>query len=186
MEELVSSAKVRMQKVLEVLKTDLSTVRTGRAAPSLVENIIVSVYGGTQKLKVVELAHVSSSDLQTLQIAPYDASIIGELNKGIMEANVGLTPNIDGQMIRISIPSLSEERREELVHLVGQKLEGAKIQIRQIRHEAMNDIKKQETKKLINEDEKERLEKEVQKETDKAIDQVEELGTKKKEELLQV
>jgi len=186
MEELVSSAQKRMEKVLEVLKTDLSTVRTGRATPSLVENITVNAYGGTQKLKVVELAHVSSSDLQTLQVAPYDASIIGEINKGIMEANVGLTPNIDGQVIRISIPPLSQERREELVHLVGQKLEGAKIQIRQIRHEAMNDIKKQEQDKTINEDDKGRLEKEVQKETDDVIKQIEELGEQKKEELLQV
>lgn len=186
MEELVSSAQIRMEKVLEVLKTDLSTVRTGRATPSLVENIIISAYGGTQKLKVVELAHVSSLDPQTLQITPYDASIIGEVNKGIMEANVGFTPNIDGQVIRISIPPLSQERREELVHLVGQKLEGAKIQVRQIRHEAMNDIKKQEQDKQINEDDKERLEKEIQKETDGTIKQIEELGEKKKEELLRV
>jgi ribosome recycling factor len=186
MEELVLSAQKRMEKVLEVLKTDLSTVRTGRATPSLVENIIVNAYGGTQKLKVVELAHVSSLDPQTLQVAPYDGSIIGEVNKGIMEANVGLTPNIDGQVIRISIPPLSQERREELVHLVGQKLEGAKIQIRQIRHEAMNDIKKQEQEKQINEDDKGRLEKEIQKETDSSIKQIEELGEKKKEELLQV
>jgi len=186
MEELVSSAQIRMEKVLEVLKNDLLTVRTGRATPSLVENIIISAYGGTQKLKVVELAHVASSDQQTLQITPYDASIIGEVNKGIMEANVGLTPNIDGQVIRISIPLLSQERREELVHLVGQKLEGARIQVRQVRHEAMNDIKKQEQDKKINEDDKERLEKEIQKETDNKMEQIEELGEKKKAELLQV
>jgi len=186
MEEIISAAKQKMQKVLEVLKADLSTVRTGRAAPSLVENIVISAYGGTQRLKVVELAHVNSSDPQTLQIAPYDGSIIGEINKGIMEANIGLTPSIDGQVIRISIPLLSQERREELIHLVGQKLEGARIQIRQVRHEAMTDIKKQHEAKEIGEDDVSRLEKEIQKHTDDCMLQIEDLGNKKKEELLQV
>jgi len=186
MEELVASVHLKMQKVLEVLKADLSTLRTGRAAPSLVENIVIGAYGGTQRLKVVELAHVSSSDSQTLQIAPYDGSIIGEINKGIMEANIGLTPTIDGQVIRISIPLLSQERREELTHLVGQKLEGAKIQSRQVRHEAMIDIKKQHEAKTIGEDDVSRLEKEIQKETDGLMEQIEDLGNKKKEELLQV
>lgn len=186
MEEIASTAHQKMQKVLEVLKTDLSTVRTGRAAPSLVENIVVSVYGGTQRLKIVELAHVSSSDPQTLQIAPYDGSIIGEIKKGILEANIGLTPSIDGQLIRISIPLLSQERREELTHLVGQKLEGAKIQIRQVRHEAMADVKKKHEAKEIGEDDVDRLEKEVQKQTDALMLQIEELGNKKKEELMQV
>lgn len=186
MEEITNTAYQRMQKVLEVLKADLSTVRTGRAAPSLVENIVISAYGGTQRLKIVELAHVSSSDSQTLQIAPYDGSIIGEINKGIMEANIGLTPSIDGQVIRIAIPLLSQERREELSHLVGQKLEGAKIQIRQVRHEAMTDIKKQHEVKVIGEDDVSRLEKEIQKETDHLMEQIEDSGNKKKEELLQV
>jgi ribosome recycling factor len=182
----LDEVRQKMQKVLEVLKTDLSTVRTGRAAPSLVENITINAYGGTQKLKVVELAHVSSTDSQTLQITPYDGSIIGEINKGIMEANVGLTPTIDGQTIRISIPLLSQERREELTHLVGQKLEGARIQVRQVRHEAMAEIKKQHEAKEIGEDEVSRFEKEVQKLTDDLMVNVEDLGIKKKEELMQV
>jgi ribosome recycling factor len=186
MEEITNSAHQKMQKVLEVLKSDLSTVRTGRAAPSLVENIVVSVYGGTQRLKVVELAHVASSDPQTLQITPYDGSIIGEINKGILEANIGLTPFIDGQLIRISIPLLSQERREELIHLVGQKLEGARIQIRQVRHEAMLDVKKQHEAKEIGEDDVSRLEKQIQTQTDSTMGQIEELGNKKKEELMQV
>ncbi len=173
----------RMQKVLEVLKVDLSTVRTGRATPSLVENVVINAYGGSAKMRVMELATISTSDSQTILITPFDQSIIGEINKGIMEANIGLTPVIDGQNIRISIPLLSEERRQQLVQLVNQKLEGAKIQVRQVRHEGMTDVKKDEE---ISEDEVARLEKEIQRLTDDTISQIDALGKKKEEELMQV
>ena len=135
--------KQQMQKVVEVIKVDLGTVRTGRASPALVENVVIHAYGGTQALKVVELAQITTQDSQTIVITPYDSSIIGEIQKGLMEGNIGLTPVIDGQIIRISIPPLTEERRQQLVALVNQKLEGGKVQIRQVRHEAMNEVKKQ-------------------------------------------
>lgn len=175
-----------MQKVLEVLRTDLSTVRTGRAAPSLVENIVINAYEGTTKLRVLELAHITSSDPQTLVIAPFDPTITQELQKGIMEANVGLNPFIDGQIIRISIPPLSEERRRELIHLVNQKLEGGRIQVRQVRHEAMEEIKKRLNDKTISEDDMVRFEKEVQKITDEVMAEIDSLGKRKEEELLQI
>jgi ribosome recycling factor len=175
-----------MQKVLEILKTDLSTVRAGKAAPSLVENIVISAYQGTQKLKIIELAQVNATDSQTLVITPYDASIIGEIHRGIMESNTGLTPIIDGQIIRISIPPLSEERRRQLVSLVNQKLEGGRIQIRQIRHEAMNDVKQQLADKQISQDDLVRMEKEIQKLTDDTILEIDALGKKKEEELLKL
>ena len=177
------SLRQSMQKVIEVLKTDLSSVRTGRATPSLVENIVINAYGGSAKMKIVELAHVSTSDSQTLLITPFDPSIIGKINKGIQESNTGFNPVIDGVVIRISIPLLSEERRKELVHLVNQKLEGGRIQVRQFRHEAMNDVKKDKT---ISEDEVERLEKEIQKLTDEIIAEIDALGAKKEEELMAV
>lgn len=183
---IASEAKQQMIRVIEVLKTDLSTVRTGRATPSLVENIVINAYGGSARMKVVELAHVSTSDPQTLIITPFDPSIIGEINKGIMESSAGFTPVIDGQLIRISIPLLSEERRQELVHLVNQKLEGGKIQVRQVRHEAMEKIKKQLGDKEISEDDSARLEKEVQKLTDDIILDIDLLGKKKEEELMAV
>jgi len=183
---LNNESKEKMQKVLDVVKSDLSTVRTGRATPSLVENITISAYGGTQRLKVIELASVTASDPQTLLITPFDQTVIGEIRKGIQEANVGFNPVIDGQVIRISIPLLSQERREELVQLVNQKLEGGRIQIRQLRHEAMQQIKKEESDKSMSEDERIAQEKEVQKITDEIISQIDELGEKKKEELMQV
>ena len=184
--DLTSSAQANMQRVLDVLKTDLGTVRTGRAAPSLVENIVVAAYQGTQRLKVIELGQIQATDAQTIVITPYDASIIGEIHKAIMDGNVGLTPIIDGTIIRISIPPLSEERRQQLVGLVHQKLEGGKIQIRQVRHEAINDYKKQFNDKTISEDEMFHAEKEVQRITDETINELESLGKKKEEELMQI
>jgi len=179
-----------MQRVLDVIKTDLATVRTGRAAPSLVENIVINAYGGPpaggSKMRVLELATIGSLDPQTLVVTPFDASIIGEIQKGIQEANVGLNPVVDGQLIRISIPPLSQERREELVSLVHQKLEGGKIQIRQVRHEAMEEIKKKFNSKEITEDDVLRLEKEVQKATDDITSEIEDLGKRKEEELMTV
>lgn len=179
----LNATSQNMQKVLEVIKSDLSTVRTGRAAPSLVENIQVSAYGGTTKLRILELAHITSSDPQTIVITPFDPTIIGEIQKGIMEASLGLNPVIDGPIIRISIPPLSEERRKELIHLVNQKLEGGKIQIRQARHDALSEIKKN---KDLSEDEISRIEKEIQKLTDDTILEIDSLGKRKEEELLQI
>mgnify|MGYP001558198897 CR=1 FL=1 len=184
--DLVSEAKQKMQRVLEVLLTDLSTVRTGRATPALIENVVVSVYGGTTKLKIKELATISVSDPKTLVITPFDHSILPELQKGILEANVGLTPMSDGNVIRISIPPLSEERRKELIHLMKQKLEGGRIMIRQIRHEGMAVIKKQFTDKEISKDDLMRLEKEVQKATDDIMSSIDAMGERKEAELLQI
>lgn len=182
----LEEVKLKMNKVLEVINSDLGTVRTGRAAPSLVENIVVNAYGGTSKMRILELATIGSLDPQTLVVTPFDQSIIGEIQKGIEIANVGLNPVVDGQVIRISIPPLSQERREELVSLVRQKLEGGRIQIRQVRHEAMEEIKKQLNTKQINEDDLLRLEKEVQKLTDETISEIDSLGKKKEEELMTV
>lgn len=179
---LIADTREKMRKALEVLSGDLSTIRTGKAAPSLVENIAVTVYNGTTKLRVMEVATVSASDAQTLVLTPFDASIIEEIRKGILDSGAGLNPSSDGQALRISIPPLSQERREELIHLMGQKLENGKIMIRQIRHDAMNDLKKQD----LPEDENSRLEKEIQTSTDQFMAEIDSLGKKKEEELMQI
>jgi ribosome recycling factor len=176
----------KMNSVLELIKQDLGTVRAGKAAPSLVENIVVAAYGGTQRLKVMELAQIGSLDAHTLVITPYDASIIGEIHKAIQDSGSGITTTIDGQVIRISIPPLSEERRQELVHLVNQKLEGGRIQVRQVRHEAMEEIKKAFNNKELSEDDKARLEKEAQRITDDTIAQIDSLGKQKEAELMSI
>ncbi len=183
MDPLIQEISSRMTKVLDLIKSDIATIRTGRAAPTLVENIIVTAYEGSTKLKIVELATIAAQDTQTLVITPFDGSIIGDIKKGIEEANTGLTPVIDSGLIRISIPPLSEERRQELIHLMKQKLENGKIMIRQARQDAMNEVKKDEN---LSEDDIVRLEKEIQATTDKFIEQVETLGKQKEHELMQI
>jgi ribosome recycling factor len=183
MDQIAENTKKRIDKVLEILKTDLDTIRTGRATPALVENIVINAYGGSAKLKVMELATVSVTDAKTLVITPFDATQIDEIQKGIEAANAGFTPNTDGAVIRINIPPLSQERREELIKAMRQKLENGKIMVRQVRHEAMDQIKKEYEGQ---EDEIKRLEKEVQKMVDDTVATIENWGKQKESELLQI
>lgn len=183
---LINEVRAKMYKAIEVLKGDLGTIRTGRATPAVVEHIIIHAYGGTQKLKVMELATIAATDPHTLVLTPFDQSIIGEISKSIMEANVGLNPVIDGNVIRIAIPPLSEERRGEFVKLMHQKLEGGRIMIRQIRHDVMGDIRRKSLAHEVAEDEKIRLEKQIQEITDEMMAEIEVLGEHKERELMQI
>jgi ribosome recycling factor len=181
-----SEIQLRISKVLEILKQDLGTIRTGRANPALVENIIISAYGGSAKLKVMELATVGITDAQTIVITPFDASIIGDIQKGITDSGAGLNPASDGHVLRITIPPLSQERREELSKLMKHKLENGRIMVRQVRHEAMDEIKKAHTDKVISDDEKEREEKDIQKIIDETMTEIDNMGKQKEAELMQV
>lgn len=180
------SIKQKMQGVLDLVRTDIGGIRTGRAMPSLVEDITVPAYGGQQRMRVVELATITTPDTQTLVIDPWDKSIIGDIRKGIMEANTGLNPIIDSQILRISLPPLTTEDREKYVKLLSAKLENGKIMIRQIRGDGMREIKKGFEEKEITEDEKFGQEKKMQEITDGFIEKIEELGEFKKQELLQI
>jgi ribosome recycling factor len=184
MEESVIRSK--MQQVLDLITSDIGSIRTGRATPSLVEGLVVAVYGGTQKLKIVELASIISSDPQTLTIDPWDKSIIGEIRQGILAANVGMNPMIDGEIIRISFPPLTTEDREKYVKLLSTKLESGRIMIRQVRAEGMHEIKKKFEVKELSEDEKFGQEKRLQEITDEFIGKIDATGEKKKQELLQI
>lgn len=183
---LLNQTRERMRKAFEITQTDLTSIRSGRATPALVEHIVISAYGGSQKLKVMELATITSMDAKTLVISPYDPSIINEIEKGIQEANAGLTPVIDGELIRITIPPLSEERRQEYLKLARAKLEYGKIMIRQIRQDGMKDLKKLEGEKTISEDQLTHAEKMVQELTDEMVAEIDALGERKEQELLQV
>lgn len=185
-QQLTQELHENITKVLDVLKQDLGTIRTGRANPGLVENIVVSAYGGTAKLRVMELATVGVTDAQTVVITPFDASIIGDIQKGIQDSGAGLNPSSDGHVLRINIPPLSQERREELSKLMKHKLENGRIMVRQVRHEAMEGIKKAHTDKEISDDDKERQEKEVQRIIDETMKTIDELGATKEAELMQV
>lgn len=184
--EIIHQLKEQIQKVLDLIKTDISTVRTGRANPALVENLQIVTYGGSTKLRVMELATVSVSDSQTLLITPFDQSTRDDIRKGIVDSGSGLNPADDGHVLRINIPPLSKERREELIKMMNHKLENGRIMIRQARHEAMNEVKKQVDDKALSEDDKSRLEKEVQKIVDDTIATIDALGKQKEEELMQI
>src|SRR3989344_7708586 len=129
MDKITPVVKEKMQKVIDVVRVDFGSVRTGKASPSLVENIVIKAYGGTQPLRVMELATIHTQDTQTLVLTPFDKSIIGEIERGIADAKVGLNPIVDGEFIRINLPPLSEERRLEFVKLINQKAEAGKVMV---------------------------------------------------------
>lgn len=183
MDTLISNTKQKMQKALEVLQQDFNTVRSGKANPTMVENISVEAYEGTY-LRIMELATVSAQDAHTLIVNPYDKSVMGKIQRGIEDAEIGLSPAAAGEVIRIVLPPLTEERRKEFVKLISQKAEAGKVMIRQIRHESMEEIKKQAD--TSSEDEVTRLEKEVQKLTDEFINNIEEIKSEKEKELMQI
>lgn len=180
---LISS---KMQKVVDSVTSDISGIRTGRATPSLVENISVPAYGGTQVMRVLEVASITAPDTTMLVISPWDKSIIGDIRKGILEANMGMNPSIDGEVIRISFPPLTTEDREKYVKLLSGKLENGKVLIRSVRADEMHDIKKSFEDKKITEDEKSDAESKIQELTDLYIGKIETLGESKRQELLTI
>lgn len=185
-ESTLNTAREKMRKALDVTRNDISSIRSGRATPALVENIVITSYGGSQRLRVLEMATITTMDAKTLVISPYDPSTIADIEKGILEANTGLTPVVDREIIRITIPSLSQERRLEYIKLAKAKLEAGRVMVRQIRGDAMKDLRKLEADKTISEDERKHGEKLVQLLTDEMVAEIDSLGQKKEAELLQV
>jgi len=181
-----ASIRSKMNQVISMMTSDLGSLRTGRATPALVDDLSVVVYGGQQKLKIKELASISTPDHQTLVIDPWDKSIIGEIRQGILAANVGMNPSVDGQIIRISFPPMTTEDREKYTKLLGTKLESGRVMIRQIRQDGMHDIKSAFEAKEMSEDEKFAAEKKLQEITDEFVERINATGEKKKEELLQI
>lgn len=176
----------RMQDVLDLVVSDTGSIRTGKASGSLIEDLMVEAYGGTQKLKINELATISAPDPQTITIDPWDKSIIGEIRQAILKANIGLNPVMDEEIIRINLPLMTTEDREKFVKLLSTKLENGRIMIRQVRGEAMKDIKSSYEEKETTEDEKFNQEKRLQEITDDFIGKIDEVGERKKRELMQI
>lgn len=185
-DQLLNQARENMRKAVTIAQQDLASIRSGRATPALVENIMVSAYEGTQHLRVMEMATITTQDAKTIVISPFDPSAIRDIERAIMEANVGLNPVVDGEIIRIAIPPLSEERRGEYVKLARTKLEAGRVMIRQIRHEAMKSLVRQEAEKEISQDERTLGEKRVQELTDEMIADIDAIGERKEAELMQV
>lgn len=181
-----ASVRQKMQSVIEIAAGDINAIRTGRATPALVEDIIVPAYGGQSRMRVMELASITAPDSQTLTISPWDKSIIRDIKKGLLEANLNLNPNIDGEIIRLSFPPLTGEDRARYVKLLGTKVEAGKVMVRQVRGDELKKIHHAFEKKEITEDDKFGQEKKLQEITDEYTGKIDTMGEKKKVELLQV
>jgi ribosome recycling factor len=179
-EEIQSS----MDKSIEALKRDLTKVRTGRASPALIDGVQVDYYGSN--VPVSQVANVTVPDARTIQIVPWEATMIGPVEKAILAANLGFNPQNDGKVIRIPLPPMTEERRKELVKLVRKMGEDAKIAIRNHRRDANEQIKKQEKAKELGEDDAKKLLEEIQKHTDVKVKDVDQVIEHKEKEIMTV
>ncbi len=173
----------KMDQVIDIFTEDIGTIRTGRATSALIEEIEVSAYAGQQKMKLKQLGSVSVPDARTLVFQPWDGSIINEIKNGIMASGTGLTPAIDGPIIRISLPPLTGEQREDYVRLLSKKSEAVKVMIRNVRGEQRKELQDQLKEKSISEDEYKRLESQLQKITDDYIEKIEQAESVKEKEI---
>ena len=180
--ELLQDARERMGKSIEATRHELATVRTGRASPHLLDRVQVDYYGASTPLK--QLANVAATEARLLTITPYDKSSIKQIEKAILESDLGLTPSNDGNLIRLSIPELTEERRKELVKVVHGLAEDGRVAVRNIRRDCMHDLRELRKEGEVGEDEERRAEQELQKVTDSRVAEIDELLKGKEEEIL--
>jgi ribosome recycling factor len=183
-DDLLKDAAGRMAKSIDATRNELATVRTGRASPHLLDRVTVDYYGTATPLK--QLANVAATEARMLTVTPYDKSAIKQMEKAIMESDLGLTPSNDGNLIRLVIPELTEERRKELVKVVRGIAEDGRVAVRNIRRDCMHDLRELKSEGEVGKDEEHRAEEELQKLTDAKIKDIEELLKGKEEEILAV
>ena len=183
-DELLDDAQGRMRKSVESSRGELATVRTGRASPHLLDRIVVDYYGASTPLK--QLANVAASDARLLTVSPFDKSALGAIEKSIQESDVGLTPSNDGNVIRLQIPELTEERRREMVKVVHGVAEEGRVAVRNVRRDVMHDLRELKKEGEAGEDDERRAETALQKETDEAIAEIDTLLKSKEEEIMEV
>ena len=182
--QVLDQAKERMTKSLAAFSRELASIRAGRASASLLDRITVDYYGAPTPVN--QLAGVSVPEPRLLVITPYDKSILGEIEKAIMKSDIGITPTNDGNVIRLAIPALTEERRKELVKVVKKEAEEAKVAVRNVRRDANDDLKKLEKNGEITEDDLRGYSEDIQKLTDEFIAKVDETAKEKEKEILAV
>ncbi len=182
--DTIRDTQDRMAKAMDALRHNLSAVRTGRASPALVERVHVEYYGTTMPLN--QLAGISAPEARLLVIQPWDRGSIGPIERAIQKSDLGLVPNNDGQVIRLSIPTLTEERRKQLVRVVHQTVEDGKVAVRNIRRDAMHNTREMLTKREISEDDERRAEHELDSLTKKYVEEAERIGKGKEQEVLEV
>jgi ribosome recycling factor len=182
--DALRDAEHRMKGAIAALEEELSSIRTGRAHPALVEKLEVEYYGTPTPLQ--QLATISAPEPQMLTIRPFDPKSLGVIEKAIRTSDLGLNPNNDGKMIRLNLPALTEDRRKELQKLVHKRVEDAKVAVRNIRRDVQDDIRDFEKEKLISEDELERGRSDLQKLTDQYTENVDQVGKRKEHEIMEV
>ena len=184
LKEAQNEAETRMKSAVQALEEDLAGIRTGRASPALVERLQVEYYGMPTPL--IQLATISVPESRSLLIKPFDATSLKAIERAIQTSDLGLTPNNDGKSIRLNLPPLTEDRRRELVKVVHNRLEDSRIAVRNVRRDAIKDLREFEGEKLISEDELKRGEEELQKLTDKYVEEINRIGLHKESEIMEV
>lgn len=184
LKDVLNDAEERMEKAIEALQADLRTIRTGRASPALVERVQVDYYGVPTPL--VQLAGITVPEPRLLVIRPWDRGTLGAIEKALLKSDLGLTPTNDGQVIRLVIPQLTEERRRDLTKLVNKRVEEARVAVRNIRRDAIDMLRDLEKEKLISEDELHEGREKAQKLTDDFIKKIDEIGKVKEAEIMEV
>lgn len=183
-EDIFADVATRMSKAVDALQRELNTVRTGRAAPALVERLQVDYYGVPTPL--LQLATIHATDARTLTLQPWDRKTLGDIEKAIQKSDLGLNPTNDGQVIRLVLPPLTEERRKDLVKVVHKKVDDAKVAVRNCRRDVHDHLRDEEKKKELSADELRRSTDRLQKLTDKYIEELERVGQAKEQEILGV
>jgi ribosome recycling factor len=183
-DELLADAKDRMAKSTEACRHELATVRTGRASPHLLDRVVVDYYGTETPLR--QLSQIAATDARLLTLTPFDKNAIKAIEKAILESDLGLTPSNDGNVIRLQIPELNEERRRDMVKVVHNVAEESRVAVRNIRRDVMHDLRELKKEGEVGEDDERRAEAELQKRTDGAIGEIEALLKAKEEEILEV
>jgi ribosome recycling factor len=182
--ETIKEADTRMKGAIQSLEDDLTGIRTGRASPALVERLQVEYYG--TPVPLVQLASISVPEPRALLIRPFDATSLRAIERGILASDLGLTPNNDGKVIRLNLPPLTEDRRRDLVKVVHIRLEESRVAVRNIRRDLIKDLREFEKEKMISEDDLKKAEEELQKLTDRFIEQVDAVGQHKEREIMEV
>lgn len=184
LKEVTQEADARMKGAIQSLEEDLAGVRTGRAHPALVEKLLIEYYGLPTPL--IQLATITVPEPRSLLIRPFDATSLKAIERGILASELGLTPNNDGKSIRLNLPPLTEERRRDLVKLVHNRVEDARVAVRNVRRDSIKDLREFEEEKMISEDELEKGEEDLQKLTDRHIEEINAIGQRKEKEILEV
>jgi ribosome recycling factor len=182
--DVYKEAEARMKGAIQALEEDLGGIRTGRASPALIERLQVEYYGALTPL--IQLASISVPEPRSLLIRPFDPASLKAVERAILVSDLGLTPNNDGKSIRLNLPPLTEERRKDLVKVVGNRLEEARVAVRNVRRDSIRDLREFLQEKMISEDDLKRGEEGLQKITDRHIEEINGVGDRKEKEILEV